>query len=59
VRGRDAVVVIAAEAFRRMATVRTGQLLIDALQASPHRKINIEPQAPRCPQAGLVVEPLG
>jgi prevent-host-death family protein len=55
VRGRDAVVVIDAAAFRRMATVRTGQLLIDALQASPHRKINIEPQRapmptrrPRC-----------
>ncbi len=42
--GRDAVVVIDAEEFRRLSGSRTGQLLIDALQASPHREIEIEPR---------------
>lgn len=41
--GRDAVVVIDAAEFRRLSGARTGQLLIDALQASPHREIEIEP----------------
>lgn len=41
--GRDAVVVIDANAFDRLTGSRTGQLLIDALQASPHHEIEIEP----------------
>ena len=43
VHGRDAVVVISAEEFRRLKGSVTGQALIDALQASPHRDIEIEP----------------
>ena len=43
VHGRDAVVVIAAEEFRRLQGDRTGQTLVDALQASPWRDIEIEP----------------
>ena len=42
--GRDAVVVIDAGEFQRLKGQRTGQLLVDALQASPHRDIEIEPQ---------------
>ena len=42
--GRDAVVVIAADDFQRLKGERTGQLLIDALQASPHRDTKIEPR---------------
>jgi prevent-host-death family protein len=41
--GRDAVVVVDADEFRRLKGARTGQLLVDALQASPHRKMEIEP----------------
>jgi len=41
--GQDAVVVIDAEEFRRLKGVRTGELLIEALQASPHREIEIQP----------------
>lgn len=44
VHGREAVVVISAEEFRRLRGDATGQALIDALQASPHRKIDIEPR---------------
>ncbi|MGI9026670.1 MAG: type II toxin-antitoxin system Phd/YefM family antitoxin, partial [Burkholderiaceae bacterium] len=44
VHGRDEVVVVAAEEFRRLQGVRSGQALIDALQASPHRDIAIEVQ---------------
>lgn len=44
VHGRDEVVIIASEEFRRLKGVRTGQTLIEALQASPHRDIDIEPQ---------------
>lgn len=42
--GRDAVVVIDADEFHRLKGERTGQLLIDALQASPHRDIEIAPR---------------
>lgn len=42
--GRDAVVVIDADEFLRLKGERTGQLLIDALQASQHRDIEIEPR---------------
>lgn len=44
VHGRDEVVVIAAEEFRKMKGALTGQALIDAVQASPHREIALEPQ---------------
>jgi prevent-host-death family protein len=41
VHGRDEVVVIAAEEFRRLQGERTGKALVDALQASPHREIEL------------------
>src|ERR1700735_2403016 len=44
VHGRDVVVVIAAEEFRRLTGDPTGEHLIAALQASPHRDIDIEPK---------------
>ena len=44
VHGRDEVVVIAAEEFRRLKGDLTGQALIEAMQASPHREIEIEPR---------------
>jgi prevent-host-death family protein len=43
VHGRDEVVVIAAEDFRRLKGSVTGKALIEAMQASPHREIDIEP----------------
>ena len=39
VHGRDEVVVVAAEHFRRIEGSRTGQALIDALRASPAGRI--------------------
>ena len=47
--GRDAVVVVDAEEFQRLKGARTGQLLIDALQASPHRAIDIAPRRAAMP----------
>jgi len=44
VHGRDEVVVIAAEEFRRLKGSATGQVLIEAMQASPHRDIEIAPR---------------
>ena len=44
VHGRDEVVLVDADEFRRMKGNLTGQLLIDAMQASPHRDIDIEPR---------------
>src|SRR2546425_4341374 len=49
VHGRDEVVVIAAEEFRRLKGDLTGQALVAAMQASPHRDINIEPRGVRMP----------
>jgi hypothetical protein len=47
VHGRDEVVVIAAEEFRRLKGEPTGQALLDAIQASPHRAVEIEPRRAR------------
>lgn len=49
VHGRDAVVVISVEEFRRREGERTGAALIAALQESPYREIEIEPQRERMP----------
>jgi hypothetical protein len=43
VHGREEVVVISAEEFRLLKGDATGQALIDALQSSPHREIDLEP----------------
>src|SRR6185312_147597 len=43
--GRDCVVVIDVEDYRRLKGVETGQKLIDALQSSPHREVGLD--APR------------
>jgi PHD/YefM family antitoxin component YafN of YafNO toxin-antitoxin module len=47
--GRDAVVVVAADEFNRLKGARTGELLIEALQASPHRHIDIQPRRAAMP----------
>jgi prevent-host-death family protein len=44
VHGRDEVVVISAEEFRRLKGDLTGASLIEAMQASPHRDIDLEPK---------------
>jgi len=49
VHGRDEVVVISAEEFRLLKGGATGQALIDALQSSPHRDIDIEPRRTAMP----------
>ncbi len=49
VHGREAVVVIGAEEFRRLKGDLTGQVLVAAMQASPHRDIDIEPRRARMP----------
>lgn len=43
VHGRDEVVVISVEEFRRLKGDRTGAALISAMQASPFRDVDIEP----------------
>ena len=47
VHGRDEVVVIAAEEFRRLRGDRSGLSLVEAIQSSPHR--DIELAVPRAP----------
>jgi len=49
VHGRDEVVVIAAEEFRRLRGNLTGQALIDAIQSSPYRDTEIEPRRSSLP----------
>jgi prevent-host-death family protein len=44
VHGRDEVVVIAAEEFRRLKGEVTGKALIAAMRASPHREIDLAPE---------------
>ena len=40
--GREEVVVIAAEEFRRLKGAKTGRALVEALQASPYPDLKIE-----------------
>ena len=42
VHGRDEVVVISAEEFHRLRGTRSGQAVVDAFRASPHRDLDIE-----------------
>lgn len=53
VHGRDAVVVISTEEFRRLTGERSGLALIEAMQASPHREMEIEPKRERMPVRGV------
>ena len=53
VHGRDEVVVISAEEFRRLKGERSGDALIAAMQASPYRDIDIEPKREPMPVRGV------
>lgn len=43
VHGRDEVVVVAAEEFRRLQGLQTGAALVQALRASPYPEIDLQP----------------
>jgi prevent-host-death family protein len=49
VHGRNEVVVVAAEEFRRLKGDVTGASLVAALQASPYREIDLEPRRSQLP----------
>jgi prevent-host-death family protein len=53
VHGRDEVVVIAAEDYRRLKGDLTGQALIAAMQASPYCDVDIEPRRAPMPVRGV------
>lgn len=55
VHGRDEVVVISAEDFRRLKGDKTGSELIKALQASPRREIDLAPTRGAMPVRGVVL----
>jgi prevent-host-death family protein len=49
VHGRDEVMVVAIDEFRRLKGEPTGAALLEALQVSPHRDIDLEPQRAAMP----------
>jgi prevent-host-death family protein len=49
VHGRDEVVIISADEFRRLKGDLTGEALIAAMQASPHRDVDIKPGRTQLP----------
>ncbi|HEX3594471.1 MAG TPA: type II toxin-antitoxin system prevent-host-death family antitoxin [Polyangiaceae bacterium] len=49
VHGRAGVVVLTEEEFRRLKGSTTGAALVDAMQASPFRKTEVEPPRARMP----------
>jgi hypothetical protein len=55
VHGRDEVVVIAAEEYRRLRGDLTGQALVAAMQASPHRDLDIAPERTPMPIRDVVL----
>jgi prevent-host-death family protein len=54
VHGRDEVVVISAEEFRRLKGDLTGESLIAAMGASPHRDVEVEPKRTPLPVRKVV-----
>ena len=55
VHGREEVVVVSASEYRRLKGELTGQVLIDALEASPHRDSDIAPARHRAPVRDVIV----
>lgn len=55
VHGREEVVVVAAEEFHRLVGGETGELLIKALQSSPFRDVEIEPERGQAPVRDVVL----
>jgi prevent-host-death family protein len=55
IHGRDEVVVVAAEEFRRLQGDVTGAALVAAMQASPYRNIDVEPKRSRLPARDVVL----
>src|SRR4030081_4094313 len=55
VHGRDEIVVISAEEFRRLKGDLSGESLIAAMQASPHLDIDVEPKRTPMPARGQVL----
>ena len=55
VHGRDEVVVISAEEFRRLRGDLTSKSLIAVMQASPYRDIDIEPKRTPLPVRKVVL----
>jgi prevent-host-death family protein len=49
VHGREEVVVICAEEFRKLRGERTGRALVEVMRASPWRDVEIEPSRERMP----------
>ena len=49
IHGRDEVVIIAADDFRRLAGERSGQALVDAMRIAPHPSARIDPRRSRMP----------
>jgi prevent-host-death family protein len=49
VHGREEVVVLSTEEFRRLRGERSGHELVKAMQSSPHRDIAIEPAREKMP----------
>jgi prevent-host-death family protein len=55
IHGRDEVVILAAEEFRRLNGDLTGKALIAAVQASPYRDVEIVPARAPMPERDVVL----
>jgi hypothetical protein len=53
--GRDAVVIVDADEFRRLKGERSGQLLVDTLRASPDRGVDLEPRRSAMPVRDMIL----
>jgi prevent-host-death family protein len=49
VRGKDEVVIVSAEEFRRLSGNLRGSALVEAFRDSPHREVSIAPKRIRMP----------
>jgi prevent-host-death family protein len=49
VHGREEIVVVSADEFRRLKGGLTGQALVDALLTSPYRDVKLAPRRARLP----------
>lgn len=55
VRGREEVVIVSAEEFRRLNCNLTGGALVEAARASPHKNVELAPKSRRLPVRGITL----
>jgi hypothetical protein len=55
IHGKEEVVIVAVDEFRRLQSAQTGEALIAALEACPHPEVDLEPSREPMPVRDVVL----